>query len=106
MRRRRVSFLGRRPCQKGAPNDGPFAVLQVIARRFQEAAPAQPASQDRPTEGTPGDEAPEDFGDRFASIRSRLLELDGAAARRMDDIPGGVDIYARGSRRPPKGMRP
>lgn len=61
----------------------PFAARADTNPRAREAAPAR-------FDAANADE-PEDIRDRFASIRCRLLGLDAAAARSVDDVPGRLD---------------
>ena len=79
-------------------NDDP---LNTVAPRAQVAAQDLSARPVLPTEELDGDslDDAEDIRVGFASIRSRLLELDRAAPGGVDDVPGWVDGDAQGRRR-------
>lgn len=95
MRRRRNPLFGRHGRWQNGTD-------QLLVRAFENRRDAAdiPARLDVAS----ADEL-EDIGDRFASIRSRLLELDATAASCVDNIPGGVDGNAHRCRRKTQGLR-
>lgn len=73
--------------------NGVFGAKRVIA-------PHAPAGGQGLFDEANDDEA-EDFGTRFASIRSRLLEFNAASPGRVDNVPSRVDTDAHRRRRTP-----